>query len=916
MAVDIKIQTVGDDKAVASIQNITAAEQEQKKAFEATNKAYKESRQEIKKTDTEVGKLTTTFKKFRQAAITAAIAEGFRRAATEITKTTVKFKNLETTLQSALGSKSAARQALADIRQFAADTPLQVDDIASSFNGLANRIEGIEFKPEQFQALGDFVTSQNKQLPQLTEAILDVSNTERWTELGVKVRTEGDKIVGTFKGVTQTFDKTEQGALEMAVAFGQMEGVTGVMTLQAAELGGKLSNLEDNTESLKLAIGTRLAGAFSDVVDFANRFVSTINDYLEIPLSQELIKEQAELNALGQSLLSTADEQGNFNEEEKVTASLIEEINQKYPALLSNISEEELNVTTLRQSLAKLNQEYIAKIALQQADEEITKAATKAATTFTKRQDKLVEVSDKLNKIQERYNVEFGETTDLTEKYEIAVSALKTRVEGIKFGAALSEPFKDLKDLQQAFRTGTQAAGAGLAKLSERYEEQASVVDILTQKKEDLRQAFIEEGIIQAEEAEVVEETSKKREKSTIVTKSNNDEKERAIAIARANLELQRSEVDFLLKKNQNAQANTTSETEKQSLLNIEFGLRQRLIEIQRQEVLLTAKLDEQKKLANQNAKQSNDLLEDEIVLKKQAIEVSGLETIEVGKNTNKELAKLRKQSLKDFEAMIEAEVDAHKKGVDIQVQNEEQKAAIRQRIEETSLQFIDGIAELYYSNQQARLEQQFAIIEQQKEDELVLVGNNEKGKELVEERANARRNEVKRKQAIQERNRALFNIAIDTAVNAVKLFGQTVPPGILSAFAIGQGLVQAGIVRAAPLPKFFKGTEYLERGNNPAGRDTIPILANEGERIVPTAINQQLKGISNKDLPKMVELGQLLTNSSTNSQEIGEVLAKVLDNAYKKQPRHINQWDADGVKKWIVRGANKTKELNNTFKL
>jgi colicin import membrane protein len=38
----------------------------------------------------------------------------------------------------------------------------------------------------------------------------------------------------------------------------------------------------------------------------------------------------------------------------------------------------------------------------------------------------------------------------------------------------------------------------------------------------------------------------------------------------------------------------------------------------------------------------------------------------------------------------------------------------------------------------------------------------------------------------------------------------------------------------------FFQGTPFLELGPNPAGRDTIPIMANRGERIVPTKDNLQ----------------------------------------------------------------------------
>lgn len=77
---------------------------------------------------------------------------------------------------------------------------------------------------------------------------------------------------------------------------------------------------------------------------------------------------------------------------------------------------------------------------------------------------------------------------------------------------------------------------------------------------------------------------------------------------------------------------------------------------------------------------------------------------------------------------------------------------------------------------------------------------------------------------------------------------------------AIGAGVTLVNQMKSNA-PKFFDGTEYVERGNNPAGRDTIPAMVNIGERIVPTHINKQLMGIPNKDLPRLVS-GELFYNN------------------------------------------------------
>ena len=90
----------------------------------------------------------------------------------------------------------------------------------------------------------------------------------------------------------------------------------------------------------------------------------------------------------------------------------------------------------------------------------------------------------------------------------------------------------------------------------------------------------------------------------------------------------------------------------------------------------------------------------------------------------------------------------------------------------------------------------------------------------------------MKRKQDVAARAQALFDIAVGTARNIVVEGGKN--PALIPFFA-ALGATQAAAVLARPLPKYQKGTLSLQRGNNPTGTDTIPILANEGEAIIPT---------------------------------------------------------------------------------
>ena len=103
-----------------------------------------------------------------------------------------------------------------------------------------------------------------------------------------------------------------------------------------------------------------------------------------------------------------------------------------------------------------------------------------------------------------------------------------------------------------------------------------------------------------------------------------------------------------------------------------------------------------------------------------------------------------------------------------------------------------------------------------------------EEERKKAAEEARKREIELKRKADLATRAQALFEIAVFTSRNIVK-------EPTLTALWIALGASQAALVAARPLPKYNKGTLSLERGSNPTGTDTVPILANEGEAIIPT---------------------------------------------------------------------------------
>ena len=151
------------------------------------------------------------------------LAGGFLTAAfvKDSVMVAAEFEKLEAVLANTLGSRSAAATAMARIEQFAVKTPFEVKELSDSFIKLANR--GAKPTNRQMTAMGDVASALGKDFSQVTDAVMDINNTERWNEIGIKAKTVGDKVSFTFKGMTVEVDRTEQGVLSAIEAFGQME---------------------------------------------------------------------------------------------------------------------------------------------------------------------------------------------------------------------------------------------------------------------------------------------------------------------------------------------------------------------------------------------------------------------------------------------------------------------------------------------------------------------------------------------------------------------------------------------------------------------------------------------------------------------------------------------------------------------
>ena len=192
-----------------------------------------------------------------------------------VIETTSEFQKFNAVLTNTFGSARAAEEGMALIQDIASKTPFSVAELTDSFVKLSNR--GIIPTREEIVSLGDLASSVGKPFDQLTEAALDAMSgeNERLKEFGIKAAKQGNKTAYTFKGQTKVIENTEDAVKSYLVSLGQAQGVAGSMNAISETLGGKISNLGDNFDKLKLAVGASSGG----LMDFA---LNGLNKAIEI----------------------------------------------------------------------------------------------------------------------------------------------------------------------------------------------------------------------------------------------------------------------------------------------------------------------------------------------------------------------------------------------------------------------------------------------------------------------------------------------------------------------------------------------------------------------------------------------------------------------------------------------------------
>ncbi len=292
-------------------------------------------------------------------------------------------------------------------------------------------------------------------------------------------------------------------------------------------------------------------------------------------------------------------------------------------------------------------------------------------------------------------------------------------------------------------------------------------------------------------------------------------------------------------------------------------------------------------------------------------------ENVEPLKPTGKvELAETEAAQVYDIEKRLAKDLEEVNKDQDKEYQKrlqdnfayfEQIEREKKQLREQLAREVLAGLFELNRQQNQQEQEQN----ETQRTDELKRVGDNKQAQAFINAKYDKENAALKTKQAQADKAQAIFGIIINTALGVVKA-SPVIP---LMALVAALGAVQLAVVAARPLPKFARGTEFVN-GEGTSTSDSILARLSVGERVVPAGINRQLAGIPNADLPKLMSMNYDALTRQVKAQSDNALMdeLKGLRKDIKRIPINQINMDKKGFSTFIRQGDSVTEVLNNMF--
>lgn len=179
----------------------------------------------------------------------------------------------------------------------------------------------------------------------------------------------GQRAISAFNILMEGTETTK----ELTTALNDSGGAAQDMAdVQLANFEGKLTLLNSAMEGLGISIFSHFSVPLSNAVIGITSFIGAIDRFISIPVSEKLIEEQNEFNALVKVLQKAQVEQSVRND-------IIDRLQADYPDYIKNIDLETASIQDLKVAQEQANKAFKEKIRLTAAEEILTEARRKSA---------------------------------------------------------------------------------------------------------------------------------------------------------------------------------------------------------------------------------------------------------------------------------------------------------------------------------------------------------------------------------------------------------------------------------------------------------------------------------------------------------------------------------------------------------
>ena len=366
--------------------------------------------------------------------------------------------------------------------------------------------------------------------------------------------------IDSIEGLQKSLRKSEGAAKRMA-------------DVMADNLAGDTDKAKSAVEGLQISLGERLNSAARAVTQTFTDFVGTVDDFIKLEASEELRREQIELNALVGAAT-------NANNTQESRNRLISDLQKEYPDFLGNLDAETVTNEQLRDRLSEVNEEYKTKINLLAQQELIKEFQEELVDLQLKEKDLIIELSgaeEALAKIRK-------------ERGEVSASAL----------GAVAKAQGDLSIAVSETSNRLENNRAKQKSLTDELQKQLNVLSSLSGVNEEADEVLDTNTEIVDENTSAINTNTEAKEKNFKTTSEIYAEIEKE---QQAQLERELAEIDVLNQAEFKA-------------LEDEEARQARLVEIKAQSA------EEQKKIAEALANAENELLQAKINASIQGLEI------------------------------------------------------------------------------------------------------------------------------------------------------------------------------------------------------------------------------------------------------------------------------------------------------